>query len=50
MLRTHEVIFILRDQDKGNAWHIDATSVDCTLIDKGKLANQIVTLRPTVVE
>ena len=50
MLRTHEVIFIQRDEDKGIAWHIDATSVDCTLIDKGKLANQIVTLRPTVAE
>ena len=30
------------------AWHVDATSVLCTLIDNGKLANRILTLLPFV--
>ena len=30
--------------DKGIAWHADASSVVCTLIDNGKLASQIATL------
>ena len=32
------------------AWHVNASSVVCTLIDNGKLANQIATLLPTVVK
>ena len=30
------------------AWHVDASSFLCTLIDNGKLANQILTLLPFV--
>ena len=30
------------------AWHVDANSVLCTLIDNGKLANRILTLLPFV--
>ena len=31
-------------------WHIDASSIVCTLIHNGKLANQIATLLPIVVK
>ena len=32
------------------AWHVDSSSVVCTLIDNGKVANQIMTLLPIVVK
>ena len=32
------------------AWHIDASSIVCTLIHNGKLADQIATLLPIVVK
>ena len=32
------------------AWHVNTSSVVCTLIDNGKLADQIATLLPTVVK
>ena len=35
--------------DKGIAWHADASSVVCTLIDNSKLTNQIATLLQIVV-
>ena len=35
--------------DKGIAWHADASSFVCTLIDNGKLTNQIATLLQIVI-
>lgn len=32
------------------AWHVDANSVVCSLINNGKLADQIATLQPIVVK
>ena len=32
------------------AWHVNTSSVVCTLIDNGKLADQIATLLPTTVK
>ena len=32
------------------AWHIDVSSIVCTLIRNSKLANQIATLLPIVVK
>ena len=32
------------------AWHIDVSSIACTLIRNSKLANQIATLLPIVVK
>lgn len=36
--------------DKGMACRVDASSVVCTLVNKGKLANKIATLLPIVVK
>lgn len=36
--------------DKGVAWLFDASSVVCTLSDKGKFTNQIAPLLPIVVK
>jgi len=42
--------FFTAQAEKGIAWHIDASSVVWTLIDNGKLANQIARLVAIVVK
>jgi len=44
------MFFQERELKKGIAWHIDASSVVWTLIDNGKLANQISRLEAIVVK
>ena len=45
-----ENVFFRARAEKGIAWHIDASSAVWTLIDNGKLANQIARLVVIVVK
>lgn len=38
------------NHNQNHKWQVDASSIVCTLIDKGKLANQIATLLPSVIK
>ena len=49
-MKKKKIVGLEREPKKGIAWHIDASSVVWTLIDNGKLANQIAKLKEIVVK